>query len=613
VVERPSRKLAVILHADVVGSTTLVQRDESLAHERILDAFRRFSETVQSYNGAAHEIRGDALVAEFARASDAVSAAVAFQAANQAHNQVLIDDIRPEIRVGISLGEVIIADGTVTGPAVVLAQRLEQLAEPGRIVVQGTVAETVPTRLPFAYESLGEQTLKGFDQPVRAFAVSLPVGESVPEPEPGVESTTVSTEPKDDVIEQPGLALSDKPSIAVLAFTNMSGDPEQEYFSDGITEDIITGLSRFRELVVIARGSSFVFKDQSVDITEMADKLGAQYVLEGSVRKAGNRVRITAQLIEGTTGNHLWAENYDRVLEDVFAVQDDVSQTIIATLAGRLEEDSRERALRKSATNLSAYDCYLRGKHHWPDWRGSKNNVLRAREMFEQAAELDPDYASAYIGLAESYIAEFWSSWTMNRDAAGARSFEYACKAVELDNRDSHAHLILAAVYFYVKSNFELAEVQIQRALELNPNDYWNYCFKTEFSMCIGDFEESIFCGSEAIRRNPFLPDSCLHGMGFSQYLAQRYDNAIKTFGRLSAPGVEVQGCIAACYAQLGRDQEARTAAAEFRDRAKAELTSQPDRDGETWRAYWSSLFNFKDPGPLKHLLDGLRKAGLPQ
>ncbi|MDH3692430.1 MAG: adenylate class-3/4/guanylyl cyclase [Gammaproteobacteria bacterium] len=610
--ENCSRKLAVILHADVVGSTGLVQKNEAVAHHRFQDAFQRFSETIESYGGTAREIRGDALVAEFARASDAVTAALAFQSTNEAHNDSLDDDIRPRIRIGISLGEVVIADGTITGAGVVLAQRLEQLAESGSVVVQGTVSETVPIRLPFEFESLGEQVLKGFDHPVRAFVARLSPGERLPAPESNATSM-IQQDLQDDDTEHPTVELPDKPSIAVLPFTNMSGDSEQEYFSDGITEDIITGLSRFRELFVIARGSSFAFKDQSVGITEMADKLGAKYVLEGSVRKAGNRVRITAQLIEGTTGNHLWAENYDRVLEDVFAVQDDVSQTIIATLAGRVEEESRERALRKSAKNLSAYDYYLRGKHYWPDWMGSKNNILQAREMFEQATELDPDYAAAYIGLAESYIAEFWSSWTTNRDVAGARAFEHACKAVALDDRDSHAHLILAVAYFHVKSNFELAEVQIQRALELNPNDYWNYCFKTSFSLCAGDFEESIFCGSEAIRRNPFLPDGCLHGMGFSEYFAQRYDNAIKTFGRLSAPGVEVQGCIAACYAQLGRDEEARAAAAEFRDRAKAELTSHGNWDAEDWRDYWSSLFNFKDPGSLKHLLDGLRKAGLSE
>ena len=237
---------------------------------------------------------------------------------------------------------------------------------------------------------------------------------------------------------------------------------------------------------------------------------------------------------------------------------------------------------------------------------------LQAREMFEKAMELDPKYTAAYIGLAESYMAEFWSSWTTDRDAAGARAFECARKAVELDKRDSHAHLILASVNLYVKSNYELAETQIQTALELNPNDYWNYCLKSKVSMCTGDFEDSIYCGNEAIRRNPFLPDDCLHGMGFSEYFAERYDNAIKTFTRLSAPGVEVQGCIAACYAQLGREGDASSAATEFRNQVRAELNGQPDWDAKSWRDYWSGFYNFKGPEQLEKLLEGLRKAGLP-
>ena len=402
----------------------------------------------------------------------------------------------------------------------------------------------------------------------------------------------------------------DKPSIAVLPFLNMSDDPEQEYFSDGITEDIITGLSRFRELFVIARGSSFAFKGQSVDVTAAAEKLGARYVLEGSVRKAGERVRITAQLSDAAAGNHLWVESYDRVLEDVFAVQDDVAQKIISTLAVRLEEESRERAIRKSLTNLSAYDCYLRGKHYFPDWHGSEENVLQARAMFERALELDPNYALAYSGLTETYLAEAWAPWTPNHDAAAERTFECARKAVELDNRDSHAHNMLACAYLYVKGNFELAELAIQKAIDLNPNDYWNYCLKTEFSMWSGDFEDSIYCGNEAIQRNPFLPDNCLHGMGFSEYFAERYENAIKTFARISEPGSDVQACIAACFAQLGRDEDARTAAAMFHDRIKSEFENQ-SWDAEGWNEYWTNLFTFKNPDQLDHLIDGLGKAGL--
>ncbi len=291
------RKLAVILHADVVGSTALVQQDESLTHRRIQDAFRQLTETIESYGGSAHEIRGDALVAEFARASDAVSAALAFQSANEERNESLDDGIQQRTRIGISLGEVVVAGGTVTGAGVVLAQRLEQLAEPGRIVVQGTVSETVPVRLPFEFQNLGERVLKGFDQPVRAFVATLRPGEPLPAPEA---TGAPTTEP-----EHLAEVLSDKPSIAVLPFANLSGDPAQEYFCDGVTEDIITNLSRFRDLFVIARNSTFAYKGKPVKIQDVCKELGVRYVLEGSIQRSKDEVRITAQLIEGYTGRHL--------------------------------------------------------------------------------------------------------------------------------------------------------------------------------------------------------------------------------------------------------------------------------------------------------------------
>ena len=297
-----SRKLAVILHADVVGSTSLVQQDETLAHKRIQATFHQFSETISSYGGVTHELRGDALVAEFDRASDAVPAALAFQILNGEFNARLNDDIQPQLRIGISLGEVIIADNTITGAGVVLAQRLEQLADSGGIVVQGAVSETVPTRMPFDFESLGEQKLKGFELPVRAFAVSLKSGESVPLPEPNANKLD-KTVPLNESSVQSVTTEIGKPSIAVLPFNNMSGDEEQEYFSDGMTEDMITELSRFHDLFVIARHSSFAFKNQAFDIVDIGNKLGVQYLVEGSVRKSSGHVRITAQLIEVATGS----------------------------------------------------------------------------------------------------------------------------------------------------------------------------------------------------------------------------------------------------------------------------------------------------------------------
>ena len=426
--DRLPRKLTAILYADVAGYSRLTGEDEDRTHRTLSEYLDLISSGIQSQGGEVMHYAGDAVLARFGAVVDALSAAVAIQNEINTRNQDVDDDRKLQFRIGVNLGDVIEDRGDIYGDGVNVAARLESLAEPGGICISESVRLALGSKLPLEFDCMGEQEVKNIAEPVLAYRAA------------SQDSTTHAA-----VRHKPTPAkLSEKPSVAVLPFVNMSDDAEQEYFSDGITEDIITGLSRFREICVIARGSSFAFKDKLVDVTEAAKELGVQYVLEGSVRKSANRVRITAQLIDGTTGNHLWAENYDRVLEDVFAVQDDVAQTIISTLVGRLEEESRERASRKSAANLSAYDYFLRGKHCWPDWRGSKEMKLQAREMFEKAMELDPEYAAAYIGLAESYMAEFWSSWTTDRDAAGARAFEHARKAVELDTRDSHSHLILA-------------------------------------------------------------------------------------------------------------------------------------------------------------------------
>jgi adenylate cyclase len=337
-----SRKLAVILHADVVGSTELVRQDESLAHRRIRDAFQLFSETIVRHNGLAHEIRGDAIVAEFPKASDGVAASIEFQAKNEAQVQELPDPIRPVLRIGIAMGEVVVADNTVTGEGIVLAQRLEQLAESGGICIQGAVYETIPRRLPYEYVNLGKRELKGFDEPIRVYAVK-PRSQAHTQTQQKVTTTD----------------YADKPSIAVLPLSNMSGDSEQEYFSDGITEDIITELSRFTMLYVVARHSSFAFKGKRIDIKEIAEKLGAQYIVEGSVRRAGNRTRITAQLIDAGTGNHIWGERYDRELDDIFAVQDEVTRAIVATIAAQLGKTVSENAARKATTSIKSYEYLL--------------------------------------------------------------------------------------------------------------------------------------------------------------------------------------------------------------------------------------------------------------
>jgi len=345
-----SSKLAVILHADVVGSTLMVQKDEHLAHERIQDTFRRFGETINNYSGHVLELRGDALLAEFERPSDAVVATLAFQNSQPDYLSTLDDDLKPKLRVGISMGEVVVADSTVTGAGVVIAQRVEQLAEVGGICITSTVQELLPKRLALDFVSLGEQQLKGFDDPVRVFKVTLKSGESLPLPQ--AKSLPKAHQRKwkpaafvaffilsiiagigywggiNDVVDPPG-----NTSIAILPFENLSGDAEQEYFADGMTDDLITDVSKIPDLLVIARNSVFPLKDTDLSTKQVAEKLGVRYVMEGSVRRAGKQVRINVQLIDSTTEGNVWAERYDGTLDDVFAMQDKITRSIVSELS----------------------------------------------------------------------------------------------------------------------------------------------------------------------------------------------------------------------------------------------------------------------------------------
>ena len=447
------RKLAVLLHADVVGSTSLVQINETLAHERIQSLFRQFSETISKHDGIAHEIRGDALVAEFAKASDAVGAALAFQADNSVKNEHLTDEVRPLLRVGIAMGEVVVADNTVTGEGIVLAQRLEQLATPGGVCIQGAVYETLPKRLPFDCQSLGEKKLKGFEEPVRVYTVR-------PKNEEGL-FVSASFKPENTRL----LELPVKPSIAVLPFNNMSNDAEQDFFADGIAEDIITELSKFRTLFVIARNSSFTFKNEKITIKEVGVKLGVRYVVEGSVRKAGNRVRITAQLIDATDDNHLWAERYDRDLEDIFAVQDEVTQAIVTAIEPHLATTERQRARRKPTENLDAWECYQRGLWYMFGY----DQTDQALHYFHRAIELDPEFGSAYAGIGYTRALKILLGNSENIEEDLKHGVGAAETALSIDQSDPFAHFAHGRILIFT-GDHEKAISAFKRAISLNPN-----------------------------------------------------------------------------------------------------------------------------------------------
>ena len=586
--KRRSGKLAVILHADIAGSTSLVQQDEDIAHERIRDTFQRFSETIEKYQGHVRELRGDALLAEFERTSDAVTAVLAFQAEQAEYISKLTDNIRPIVRVGIALGEVIIADSTVTGAGVVLAQRIEQLAEPGGLCITGAIHEALPQRMPFDQENLGEQQLKGFDEQIRVYAVSLSLGASIPEPESLPQTEAVP------------LALPDKPSIAVLPFTNMSGDPEQEYFADGVVEDIITDLSRFKELFVIARHSSFSYKGKSIKIQKIASELGVRYVVEGSVRRAAERIRIAVQLIDASDESHLWGERYDRKLHNIFAIQDEIVETVVRTVVARVERHGLARADRKVPQDFKAYDYILQARAVLCE---NAEHNHQCRELYELALRSDPHSAAACSGISITHSLDHTSGWSESPEWSREQSMSYALKAVALDDDSSEGHCRVGLNQLYCQE-YDMAAFHLDKALILNPNDPLAWAYKGLYFIYTGQPEEGLSTLKQATRRNPFHFTWFLWFVGLAYYCLRRYQEAIQPLQHSidrNPKFIAPRRHLAACYAQLGKSKDA------------AEQTAMIlELDSDFSIKKLSTTLSYRDSADLEHYLDGLRKAGLP-
>ena len=591
-----TRKLAVILHADVVGSTSLVQQDEALAHKRIRNAFNQFSETIAAYGGIAHEIRGDALVAEFERSSDAVTAAIAFQTSNEKSTASIEDNVRPFMRIGISMGEVIIDDNTITGAGVVLAQRLEQLAQPGGVVVQGAVSETVPTRMPFEFESLGEQMLKGFDQPVRAFTASLRSGEELPAPEGGATLR----------IEKPMiLQLPDQPSIAVLPFTSMSNDPEQEFFSDGITEDIITELSKVSALMVIARSTTFIYKGESVDVKQVGHDLGVRYVLEGSVRKSGNRVRITAQLIDASTNQHIWAERYDRELEDIFSLQDEIMREIVSALDIEILTGEQSRFWSDGTNNLQAWEYHRQARDLSTRYRSENHpEIIR---LCQRALEFDPDYSAAWHLLAGCYfhIEDDTSYPDAERKQAGTLSKEYLEKSLKCDPSNPHARSLQAMCYLSARE-FDKAVSNTNDAVTMAPNHANIIASSAMVLTKCGQPELGLQRIRKAIRLCPVCPPMWyLVMLGQVCRVLGKVDESIEAYREMvSRDPDHIEGHIglAGILSESGKIEQARASTAEV-------LRINPEFSIDR---YFSNIA-YRDQAIVMGFAEALRKAGLPE
>jgi len=629
--KRLSGKLAVILHADVVGSTALVQQDEQKAHARIQDSFQRFGKTISNYHGQVRELRGDALLAEFERASDAISAALSFQSDQANYNAQLDDDIRPLVRVGIAMGEVVIADDTITGAGVVLAQRLEQLADPGGLCITPAIREAMPRRLPFELENIGEQELKGFDEPVGVYRVALTSGATIPPPEPGQSSSsgpdggsprfklataavvlgviavvayglvtwqTQESSGPESVVQ----VSSEKPSIAVLPFDNMSGDPAQDYFADGITEDLTTDLSRISGLFVVARNSSFSYKGRSVDVRTVSQELGVKYVLEGSVRRSGDQIRINAQLVDGSSGGHLWAERFDGTMADVFALQDDVNRKIVAALEISLTAADEQRFDQVETTSPEAYDVLLRGIEQYNTF--NIDAIAEARELFKQATTIDPNYARAYANIALTYVTEINFFWSKDREESIRLGLEFASKAVELDDSIPQIYLTRSILHLSQRQHQAALEAA-QRTIEVHPNYVDGYATLAFISSYSGDFEKGLAALDQAIRINPRGTGVYLSVKGRILFLMKRYDEALPILKEALErnPAFDRMHLItAAIYAQLGRIEDAEWSVEEA-------LAINPDITLAKERR--ESIYRHESD--LEHFLGALRTAGVPE
>ena len=556
-VNRQSGRLAVILHADVAGSTLLVQKDERLAHERIQGSFQRFGDIIEQYHGRVRELRGDALLAEFQRASEAVTAALAFQAVQTHYTDQLKDDLVPKVRVGIAMGEVIVADNTVTGAGVVLAQRVEQIAEPGSVVIQSTAYETIPGRFPFEYDDLGEHEVKGFEKPVRVYSAGLRGDTTVPEPEPKSEAEPESGQPDHRLryysvafavlavvlaltwfkpwetqeepasVERMAFPLPDKPSIAVLPFSNMSGEAEQEYFVDGMTEDLITDLSKLPGLFVISRNSVFTYKDKPVKVRQVAEELGVRYVLEGSVRRSGESVRINAQLIDATTGGHLWAERFDGSLTDVFSLQDDITGQIVDALALSLAEDPGSSGARSISTQ--AYDAFLKG---WADYQRRGTDDLQSAILhLQQAIQLDPNYSQAHAALAAVYWEVWNNGWSEQLGMVPSGVTEKAKYHVgeALKEPTPLGHWVASNIEISA-GNYDDAVSEAQKIIALDGNNAAGYAQLANALELSGKTQQSADAIEKAVRLDPH--SSALHSA------AEEGD--VDTVNKLIAEGINL-------------------------------------------------------------------------
>ena len=619
------RKLTAILSADVEGYSRHMGEDEE-ATIRTLTAYREaMAVLIQQSRGLVVDAPGDNLLAEFASVVDAVDCAVAIQQQLSELNSSLPAERKMQFRIGVNLGDVVAEGDRIYGDGVNIAARIEGLASGGGICISRSAFEQVKNKLNLGYEYLGERTVKNIAGPVPVYRVLMEpeaAGKIIGEKRTrltrrhlaavavivlvsGAAAVSIwnhylraiPSDEKAASIPETAIPLAERASIAVLPFTNLSGDPEQEYFSDGITNDIITDLSKFRGLLIIASNTVFTYKGKPVKAKKVSQELGVRYVVEGSVQKAGDKVRINAQLIDTTTGHHLWAERYERNLNDIFALQGEIVQTIVATLAIKVNEAEIARVMRKDTTSLEAYDYVMRGWQYFS--RRTRSANVKAKEMFRKAIELDPDYGDAYWALGWAQWENAISGWTEFSSQAMQQAQDLAKKALSLDESNAGPHGLLGTCYLY-QGEYDLAISELQRAIELNPNAPIGYHGLGMGLLYAGLTDDAIKALETALRLDPSRNNTNFF-LGVGYYFKERYDDAIRILKKqlIRDPNfVDLHLALAASYAQAGRLEEATGA-------AKMVLMLQPIFEVD---AYGTA---FRRSADRERIRNGLRKAGL--
>lgn len=592
----PKRRLLAILSADVVGYSRLMGEDDAGTLAMLNAARTVFREHVEAHTGRIVDTAGDSVLAVFDSVVEAVDAAVEIQDEMLALNAERAPQSRMLFRIGINLGDVLEqTDGTVYGDGVNIAARLEALAEAGGLCVSGQAYDFVRDRGGINWQFLGEQEVKNIARPLRAYRSDLTSDTG------GSAINTSSTAGASSGVEAiTAQQLPARPSIAVLPFANMGSNTDDEYFADGISEDIITELSRFRDLIVTARNSTFVYKGRAVDAQDVGRELNVRYILEGSVRKAGDRVRVTAQLIEAESGHHLWAERYDRRLEDVFAVQDELTRRIVSTLVGRLIESERKRARTEvDHENAAAYDLVLRGRELW--FKFNREDNLAARGLYLQAIKVDPEYPRAYAGLAWTYSMAYNEYWTDDPKGSLEKAYDYAQRAVHMDPSSHSFWLCLGMVYFF-KKNLARAIECFEKAIELNVNDADSYSFLSQALSLNGEPDKAIKLLDHAFEINPYLGDWPRSLYGLAHFIARRYDEAVSVINNIVEPSVSNSRWFAAVYGALDEPEKA----APY---VKRYLAAYPDFDFDEHIC----RVPFRLETDREHYAESLKRAGFEQ